>query len=62
MIGGGFGEAAFEFLRASAREVMERDALEPGRGTVRIVNAQLGTDAGVIGAGMIAFEALHAES
>jgi glucokinase len=62
VIGGGFGEAAFEFLRASAREVIVRDALEPGRDTVRIVHAELGTDAGVIGAGMIAFEALGAES
>jgi glucokinase len=62
VIGGGFGEAAFDFLRASAREVIERDALEPGRNTVRIVQAQLGNDAGVIGAGMIGFEALHAES
>ena len=62
VIGGGFGEAAFEFLRGTAREVLERDALEPGRDTVRIVHAELGTDAGVIGAGMVAFEALHAES
>ncbi|HSC50642.1 MAG TPA: ROK family protein [Gaiellaceae bacterium] len=62
VVGGGFGEAAFEFLRGSAREVLERDALEPGRDTVRIVHAQLGTDAGVIGAGMIAFEALGAGS
>jgi glucokinase len=62
VIGGGFGEAAFEFLRGTAREVLERDALEPGRDTVRIVHAELGTDAGVIGAGMIAFEALHKES
>jgi hypothetical protein len=28
---------------------------------VRIVGAQLGTDAGVIGAGMLAFEALDPE-
>ena len=62
VIGGGFGEAAFEFLRASAREVIDRDALEPGRDTVRLVHAQLGTDAGVIGAGMIALETLDAES
>jgi glucokinase len=62
VIGGGFGEAAFEFLRGTAREVLERDALEPGRDTVRIVQAELGTDAGVIGAGMVGFEALHAES
>jgi glucokinase len=62
VIGGGFGEAAFEFLGTSTREVIERDALEPGRDTVRIVLAKLATDAGVIGAGMIAFEALDAES
>jgi glucokinase len=62
VVGGGFGEVAAEFLRVPAREVLARDALEPGRDTVRIVEAQLGTDAGVIGAGMIAFEALHAES
>jgi glucokinase len=62
VIGGGFGEAAFEFVRASARKVLDRDALVPGRDTVQIVHAQLGTAAGVIGAGMIAFEALHAES
>lgn len=61
VIGGGFGEAAFDFLRDSAREVIERDALEPGRNTVRIVHAELAKDAGVIGAGMIGFEALRAE-
>ena len=62
VVGGGFGEAASEFLLGPAREVLARDALEPGRDTVRIVAAQLGTDAGVIGAGMIAFEALGAEA
>jgi glucokinase len=62
VIGGGYGEAASEFLLPSAREVIARDALPPGRDTLRIVEAQLGADAGVIGAGMIAFEALGAES
>ena len=62
VIGGGFGEAAGELLLGSAREVLAQDALEPGRQNVRIVEAQLGTDAGVIGAGMIAFEALGAEA
>jgi hypothetical protein len=38
--------------------VVARDGLTPARDTVRIVEAQLGTDAGVIGAGMIGFEAL----
>jgi glucokinase len=61
VIGGGFGEAAAEFLLGSAREVLKRDGLEPGRDTVRLVLAELGTDAGVIGAGMIAFEALAAD-
>jgi glucokinase len=62
VIGGGFGEAAGEFLLASAREVIAQDALPPGRDSLRIVEAQLGGDAGVIGAGMIAFEALAAEA
>ena len=60
VIGGGFGEAAGEFLLGSARDVLAQDALPPGRDTLRIVQAQLGGDAGVIGAGMIAFEALDA--
>jgi glucokinase len=57
VVGGGFGEAG-ELLLAPAREVVARDGLTPARDTVRIVEAQLGTDAGVIGAGMIGFEAL----
>jgi glucokinase len=60
VIGGGFGEAAAEFLLGSARDVLAQDALPPGRDNLRIVQAQLGGDAGVIGAGMIAFEALDA--
>jgi glucokinase len=60
VIGGGFGEAAWEFVIEPAREVLARDGLLPARENVRIVEAQLGTDAGVIGAGMIAFEALDA--
>ena len=61
VIGGGFGEAAGELLLGSAREVLAQDGLSPGRENVRIVGAQLGTDAGVIGAGMLAFEALDSE-
>ncbi|HEX3687789.1 MAG TPA: ROK family protein [Gaiellaceae bacterium] len=62
VFGGGFGEAAAEFLLGPAREVLARDGLEPGRDNVRLVPAELGTDAGVIGAGMIAFEALAPEA
>ncbi len=56
VIGGGFGEAG-ELLLLPAREVIARDGLAPARDTVRIVEAELGVEAGVIGAGLIAYEA-----
>jgi glucokinase len=58
VVGGGFGVAG-ELLLGPAREVVAVEGLEPARDTVRIVEAQLGSDAGVIGAGMVAFEALE---
>jgi glucokinase len=61
VIGGGFGRAS-ELMLGPARGVLARDGLAPGRDSLRIVKAQLGSDAGVIGAGMIAFEALHSGS
>ena len=61
VIGGGFGEAS-ELLLGPAREVLARDGLAPGSETVKIVGAQLGAEAGVIGAGMIALEALDSRS
>jgi glucokinase len=61
VIGGGFGRES-ELLLGPAREVLARDGLVPGSETVKIVEAQLGADAGVIGAGMIAFEALDSGS
>jgi glucokinase len=57
VIGGGFS-AAGEFLLGAAREVVAREALSPGRELVRIVRAELGTAAGLVGAGLVAFEAL----
>ncbi len=60
VIGGGWGEAAGEFLLPAAREVMLREALSPGRELVRVVPAALGPDAGVVGAAFVAFEALDA--
>ncbi len=62
VVGGGFGSAAGELLLGPAREVLAREGLSPAKDTVRIVPAQLGFYAGVIGAGMIAVEALEAES
>jgi glucokinase len=62
VIGGGWGEAADEFLLEPARRVMLREALSPGRELVRVVPAQLGPEAGLVGAGFVAFEALDAKT
>jgi glucokinase len=58
VIGGGFA-AAGEHLLAPAREVVAREALEPAGTRVRIVTAELEAS-GLVGAGLIAFEALDA--
>jgi glucokinase len=58
IVGGGFGIAASEFLFPEALEVARREALEPARAGLRIVKAELGSDAGLIGAGLLAFEAI----
>jgi glucokinase len=58
VIGGGFGVAAWEHLIGPAEEVLRREALRPMRDEVRLVRAELGTSAGLIGAGFVAFEAL----
>jgi glucokinase len=60
VIGGGFGVAAWEHVVPSADKIMRREALRPMRDTVRVVPAELGTTAGLIGAGFVAFEALDA--
>jgi glucokinase len=62
VIGGGFGVAAWEYLIDSATEVMRREALRPMRDAVRVVRAELGTAAGLIGAAFVGFEALDAEA
>jgi hypothetical protein len=58
VIGGGFGTAAFDWLLPGAEEVARRDALSPVSERLRIVPAELGTAAGVIGAGLVAYETL----
>ncbi len=60
VLGGGFGVAAFDHLREPAEEVARREALEPMRSTMRVVKAELGTAAGLIGAAFVGFEALDA--
>ena len=59
VIGGGFA-AAGDFLLGPAREAIQREALHPARDLVRVARAELGTAAGLVGAGLVAFEALDA--
>ena len=59
VIGGGFS-AASELVLGPAREVVAERALPPARDLVRIELAQLGPEAGLIGSGLVGFEALDA--
>jgi glucokinase len=61
VIGGGFADA-LDVLLPSALETLKRDALPPGRDTVRVVPAELGEEAGMVGAGLIGFEVLAGAS
>src|SRR5919204_414348 len=61
VVGGGFS-AAGDFLLEPARELVAREALSPARELVRILRAELGTAAGLVGAGLVAFEALDADA
>ena len=57
VIGGGFGVAAWEHLIGPAERVLRREALRPMRDEVRVVRAELGTSAGLIGAAFVGFAA-----
>jgi glucokinase len=58
VIGGGFGVAAFDLLLGPAKETFARDALAPARDELEIVLAELGPEAGLLGAGLLAFETI----
>ena len=57
VLGGGFARAG-DLLFEPARRVVAERALTPARELVRIVPALLGVEAGLIGAGLVGFEAL----
>jgi glucokinase len=57
VIGGGFA-AAGDFILDPAREIVAREALAGAGKRLRIVRAELGTSAGLIGAGLVAFDTL----
>ena len=58
VIGGGFGIAAFDHLVAAARRAVLREALAPSGQSLEIVRAELGGQAGLIGAALVALEGL----
>ncbi|MGH3110418.1 MAG: ROK family protein [Gaiellaceae bacterium] len=58
IVGGGFGEAVADLVLGPAQEAARRQALAPADGTLRVVPASLGEDAGLVGAGLVGFEAL----
>ncbi len=58
VVGGGFGTAAGELVLEPAQEAARREALPPADETLRIVPAELGAEAGLVGAALVAFEAL----
>jgi glucokinase len=57
VIGGGFGVHAFEPLLEHARESIQREALGSA-GDIEVVPAQLGVEAGMVGAALAARDAL----
>jgi glucokinase len=58
VIGGGFGIAAFDLLVPAARLAVLTEALAPSGQELEIERAMLGKEAGLIGAGLLALEAL----
>jgi glucokinase len=57
ILGGGFAKAA-DLLFDPIRETLAVEGLAPARDLVRIVPAQFGVEAGMIGAALVGFEAL----
>lgn len=58
ILGGGFGVGAFRWLEGSTLEVARRELVEPEAEQFELVPAELGEDAGLVGAGLLALETL----
>jgi glucokinase len=61
VVGGGFGEAAGELVLGLAQEAARREALGPADRSLRVVPAELGAGAGLVGAALVGFEALDGQ-
>ena len=62
VIVGGGASAAGDLMLDPAREVVAERALPPNRQMVRVVPAHFGSEAGMMGAAMLALDALSAEA
>lgn len=58
VVGGGFGTAAGELVLGPARDAARHEAISPADESLRVVPAELGAEAGLVGAGLVGFEAL----
>ena len=58
VIGGGFGAAAGGLVLEPARAAAREETIFPANSTLRVVPAELGPEGGLVGAGLVAFEAL----
>ena len=58
IVGGGAGTAGGELLLAPARDEVATRALRPNRDLARIATAELGPEAGMVGAALMALEAV----
>jgi glucokinase len=58
VVGGGFGAAAGPLVLDPARESARRESIYPANEQLEVVPAELGEEAGVVGAGLVGFEAL----
>jgi glucokinase len=58
VIGGGFGAAAGALVLDPARESARLEAIYPASARLQVVPAELGEEAGLVGAGLVGFEAL----
>lgn len=61
IVGGGFGAAAGDLLLEPARASARAEAIQPADETLRVVQAELGDESGLIGAALVGFEALDGE-
>jgi glucokinase len=61
VVGGGFGTAASDFLLEPARAAARVEAVPPADARLNVVLAELGNEAGLIGAALVAFETLDGD-